>query len=160
MNFGMAGFIFYIQIWLNLWQIWTNLSKSFSNLFLSPQHVTNEPSTGLQFKCSYCPKMLGDKITLRTHERAHRGEKNFACSLCASSCFASKMGLAQHMRGVHKEPGPRGGHTGWYRKGKGGGSELQWTLNKKWHSMFKSNPRVVGSLKSKNDRSNPKNIWN
>ena len=76
-----------------------------------------------QHKCSYCPKMLSDEVTLRNHERAHRGEMDFKCSLCDSASFASKHGLAQHMKGVHKEPGPRGGKVGWHRKGKEGGTQ-------------------------------------
>lgn len=65
-----------------------------------------------QFKCGFCGKMLKKKSILESHEMAHRGEKPFQCSLCPSS-FANNGNLAQHMKGVHKIAGPKGGKIGW-----------------------------------------------
>ena len=68
------------------------------------------------FKCCYCGKMFKSEKSLESHEREHRGEKPFSCSICNSS-FAGKHYLGQHMRGVHGIA-PRGGQTGWHRKDK------------------------------------------
>ena len=68
------------------------------------------------FKCCYCGKMLKTEKNLESHERSHRGEKPFSCSVCDSS-FAGANYLDQHMRGVHGIA-PRGGKTGWHRKEK------------------------------------------
>ena len=65
-----------------------------------------------QFKCSVCGMMLKKRINLEAHERAHRGEKPFPCTICSAS-FTIKNQLAQHMKGVHKVVGPRGGKVGW-----------------------------------------------
>ena len=65
-----------------------------------------------QFKCSVCGKMLKKRRSLEAHERAHRGEKPFPCTICSAS-FTIKNQLAQHMKGVHKVVGPRGGKVGW-----------------------------------------------
>ena len=65
-----------------------------------------------QFKCSVCGMMLKKRINLEAHERAHRGEKPFPCTICSASFTAQRL-LAQHMKGVHKVVGPRGGKVGW-----------------------------------------------
>ena len=70
-----------------------------------------------KFKCSDCGKMFKFKSNLEAHEREHRGEKPFACSICPAS-FSAKFGLDQHVKGVHKIAGPRGGATGWGKFGK------------------------------------------
>ena len=67
-----------------------------------------------KFKCSYCGKMFKLKGNLEAHERDHRGEKPFLCSICTSR-FSSQKSIDQHMKGVHKIAGPRGGKTGWGR---------------------------------------------
>ena len=68
------------------------------------------------FKCCYCGKMFKREKTLEAHEREHRGEKPFSCSVCGAG-FAGRSYLRQHMRGVHGIA-PRGGKTGWYKKEK------------------------------------------
>ena len=65
-----------------------------------------------QFKCSFCGKMLKTKKDLEGHERAHRGERPFQCTLCSAS-FTMKKNLAQHLKGAHKIAGPKGGKIGW-----------------------------------------------
>ena len=70
-----------------------------------------------KLKCSFCGKGFKKKCVLEAHERDHRGEKPFPCLVCGAS-FSSKPGLVQHMSGVHKIVGPRGGKGGWIRKGK------------------------------------------
>ena len=65
-----------------------------------------------KLKCSHCERMFKQKHTLEAHERDHRGEKPFPCSICTSS-FSSQKGIDQHVKGVHKIAGPRGGKTGW-----------------------------------------------
>ena len=65
-----------------------------------------------QFKCSFCSKMFKRRIGLVGHERAHKGEKPFPCSLC-SGAFTTKRSLGQHMKGAHKIVGPKGGKAGW-----------------------------------------------
>ena len=68
----------------------------------------------LTFKCSLCGKMFKKKSGLEAHERDHRGEKPFPCLICTSS-FSSQKSIDQHMKGVHKIAGPKGGKTGWVR---------------------------------------------
>ena len=65
-----------------------------------------------QFKCSFCGKMMKKKSTWESHERAHRGEKPFPCTVCSAS-FSGRHSLAQHMSGVHKIAGPKGRKVGW-----------------------------------------------
>ena len=65
-----------------------------------------------QFKCSICGKMLRKRNNLEAHERAHRGEKPFPCTICSAS-FTNQSNLSQHMKGVHKIVGPKGGKVGW-----------------------------------------------
>ena len=65
-----------------------------------------------QFKCSVCGKMLKRRYNLEAHERAHKGEKPFPCTMCSAS-FTIQRNLAQHMKGVHKIVGPKGGKVGW-----------------------------------------------
>ena len=82
----------------------------FSNPSLLKTHLrTHEPP---QFKCSFCGKMIMSKRNLVSHERVHRGEKPFQCTLCSAS-FAGGPLLSQHMRGAHKIVGPQGGKVGW-----------------------------------------------
>ena len=69
-----------------------------------------------QFQCRFCSKLLKTQRSLLAHERAHTGEKPFACNMCSAQ-FASKNSLNQHQQGVHKVIGPRGG-TGWLKKEK------------------------------------------
>ena len=69
----------------------------------------------MQFKCSYCGKMFRKKENMEAHEGQHRGDKPaFPCSLCTAQ-FPLKERLNQHMKGVHKIAGPKGGRTGWVR---------------------------------------------
>ena len=82
----------------------------FRNQDLFKSHLRTHEAP--KFKCSFCGKMLKKRINLEAHERAHRGEKPFQCSLCPSS-FANNGNLAQHMKGVHKIAGPKGGKVGW-----------------------------------------------
>ena len=65
-----------------------------------------------QFKCSFCGKMFKRWYTLEAHERAHKGEKPFLCTICSAS-FTNQNNLSQHMKGVHKIVGPKGGKVGW-----------------------------------------------
>ena len=65
-----------------------------------------------QHKCSFCGKMFRKRIDLVGHERAHKGEKPFPCSLCSAG-FTLKRNLGQHMKGAHKIVGPKGGQAGW-----------------------------------------------
>ena len=65
-----------------------------------------------QFKCSFCGKMFKRWYTLEAHERAHKGEKPFPCTICSAS-FTNQNNLSQHMKGVHKIVGPKGGKVGW-----------------------------------------------
>ena len=71
--------------------------------------------TEMQFKCSYCGKMFRKKENMEAHEGQHRGDKPaFPCSLCTAQ-FPLRERLNQHMKGVHKIAGPKGGKTGWVR---------------------------------------------
>ena len=56
--------------------------------------------------------MIKKKSTWESHERAHRGEKPFPCTVCSAS-FSGRHSLAQHMSGVHKIAGPKGRKVGW-----------------------------------------------
>ena len=69
-------------------------------------------------KCSFCEKMFKENKNLEYHERLHRGEKPYTCSICGAG-FASQGGFGQHMRGVHKVA-KRGGQVGWNHKKRGG----------------------------------------
>ena len=75
-----------------------------------------------QFQCSACPKRLKSEEALIEHERQHTGEKPFKCSTCGAG-FVSKKSLRQHLQGVHKIVGPKGGKTGWSGKNKSGKGE-------------------------------------
>ena len=61
---------------------------------------------------SLCEKMFKSKQTLEAHEREHRGERPFPCSMCSAG-FTSYHGLDQHVKGTHKIVGPKGGKAGW-----------------------------------------------
>ena len=69
-----------------------------------------------KFKCKYCEKKLKSQKSLEAHERYHTGERPFKCSICGTG-FVKKDRLSQHMSGMHKITGPKGGKTGW-RKNK------------------------------------------
>ena len=69
-----------------------------------------------KFKCKYCEKKLKSQKSLEAHERYHTGERPFKCSICGTG-FVKKDRLSQHMSGMHKITGPKGGKTGW-RKSK------------------------------------------
>ena len=92
--------------------------KRFESTYRLKIHITrvHEPP---QFKCQYCGKLFTRKNSLEGHERIHRGEKPYQCTHCPEG-FASSHGLCQHLRGVHKIAGKRGGKVGWghWRKGK------------------------------------------
>ena len=70
-----------------------------------------------QFQCRHCDKKLKTEESLLAHERIHTGEKPFSCKICTAS-FTNSSGLRQHMRGVHKIAGIKGGKVGWTRKEK------------------------------------------
>ena len=65
-----------------------------------------------KFQCKFCPKKLKSPLALKAHERHHTGETPFKCQVCDAG-FVSMGLLNQHIRGVHKIAGPRGGKTGW-----------------------------------------------
>ena len=71
------------------------------------------------FKCCYCEKLFKKKSSLEAHEREHRGEKPFACTVCGTS-FSGKGYLRQHVRGAHgmKLNGGKALSTGWGHKKK------------------------------------------
>ena len=77
-----------------------------------------------QFQCSICAKRLKSSYDLEAHEMEHRGVKPFPCSICGAS-FTRKGGLGQHLRGVHKITGPRGGKAGWIRQGKSDNNAME-----------------------------------
>ena len=70
-----------------------------------------------QFQCTYCPKKLKTALSLKHHERYHTGEKPFVCPECGNG-YVAKEKLRQHLKGVHKIAGPKGGATGWKRNKK------------------------------------------
>ena len=70
-----------------------------------------------KLECGYCGKMFRTRKNLVVHERMHRGEKPYSCSICGAG-FPSVAGVRQHEGGVHKVIGPRGGKPGWRHKEK------------------------------------------
>ena len=67
-----------------------------------------------KFECRFCKKGLKSIEALEAHERYHTGEKPFKCEVCGNT-YVSSNRLYQHIAGVHKMPGPRGGRPGWRR---------------------------------------------
>ena len=65
-----------------------------------------------KLQCKFCPKKVKTPRALKAHEMQHTGELPFKCTVCDAG-FVSSMSLSQHLRGVHKIAGPRGGKTGW-----------------------------------------------
>ena len=70
-----------------------------------------------KFECKFCKKRLKCSEDLEAHERYHTGEKPFKCHICGNGYVKSNR-LQQHLNGVHKITGPRGGKPGWRAKKK------------------------------------------
>ena len=49
------------------------------------------------YACSMCPKRFCDKLAVVLHERTHTGEKPYACSICPKK-FSDKRAIVRHKR--------------------------------------------------------------
>jgi uncharacterized Zn-finger protein len=58
-----------------------------------------------EFLCKECGKIFKSAINLKYHQKTHKNERSFSCTLCFSKFF-HKGNLKAHMMSVHSDERP------------------------------------------------------
>ncbi|GBP30955.1 Zinc finger protein 37 homolog [Eumeta japonica] len=82
-------------------------SKKFGSELLLTIHLKGHEkmSKGTTYHCSYCGKGFYHSYNLQVHERTHRNERPFACTIC-NSTYGTNSGLQRHLKVSHNTNKP------------------------------------------------------
>ena len=80
--------------------------KSFTDMsYLRPHimkvHNKISEKRDVKLKCDICDKYFSSRMTLKTHNLLHIGEKTFDCELCDKT-FETKSNLNDHVTNIHE----------------------------------------------------------